>query len=200
MHLKHTISCSLHVHRVVQLSPQSILEQILITPKRNAMLISTHSFSQPSAPGNHYSTFFFYRAGCACVWLCVCTHVCVCVWVYTQLLNRIQLFGTPWTGSSVHGILWQGYWSALPWPPPGDLPNPRTEPTPPVSPYWQGDSLPLSAWKSLYSWTAFKSAYAHHASSCEHRTWFCTLLSTCSVLLNLHPFFFSFSSFGTQLK
>ena len=123
---------------------------------------------------------------------CVCAHmcVCVCVCVYTQLLNRIQLFGTPWTGSFVHGILWQGYWSALPWPPPGDLPNPRTEPTPPVSPYWQGDSLPLSAWKSLYSWTAFKSAYAHHASSCEHRTWFCTLLSTCSVLLNLHPFFF----------
>ena len=84
-----------------------------------------------------------------CVCDCVCARMCVRVCVYTQLLSRIQLFGTPWTGSSVHGILRQGYWRALPCPPPGDLPNPRTEPTPPVSPYWQGDSLPLSAWKSL---------------------------------------------------
>jgi len=27
-------------------------------------------------------------------------------------------------GSSVHGILWQEYWSALPFPHPGDLSNP----------------------------------------------------------------------------
>ena len=32
-------------------------------------------------------------------------------------------------GSSVHGILRQEYWSELPCPPPGDLPNLGTEPT-----------------------------------------------------------------------
>ena len=31
-------------------------------------------------------------------------------------------------GSSVHGILQQEYQSGLPCPPPGDLPNPGTEP------------------------------------------------------------------------
>ena len=43
----------------------------------------------------------------------------------------------------------QEYWSGLPFPPPGDLPNPETEPTPPVSPALQVDSLspePLGRW------------------------------------------------------
>ena len=31
-------------------------------------------------------------------------------------------------GPSVHGILKQEYWSGLPRPPPGDLPDPRIEP------------------------------------------------------------------------
>ena len=35
----------------------------------------------------------------------------------------------------------QEYWSGLPFPSPGDLPDPGTEP---VSPAWQVDSLPLS--------------------------------------------------------
>ena len=35
----------------------------------------------------------------------------------------------------------QGYWSESPFPPPGDLPNPRIEP---VSPAWQVCLLPLS--------------------------------------------------------
>ena len=36
---------------------------------------------------------------------------------------------------------WQEYWSGLPCPPPGDLPNPGIEPTPPAL---QADSLLLS--------------------------------------------------------
>jgi len=35
----------------------------------------------------------------------------------------------------------QDYWGGLPFPPPGDLPNPGNEA---VSPAWQADSLPLS--------------------------------------------------------
>ena len=41
--------------------------------------------------------------------------------------------------SSVHGILWQEYWSGLPFPSPGDLLNPGLKPQ---SPALQADSLP----------------------------------------------------------
>ena len=36
----------------------------------------------------------------------------------------------------------QEYWSGLPCPPPGDLPDPGIEPVPPVSPALHADSLP----------------------------------------------------------
>ena len=67
------------------------------------------------------------------------------------MLNRfscIRLFGTPWT--VVHqaplstGFSRQEYWSGLPCPPPGDLPNLGIEPTSPMAPTLQVDSLPLS--------------------------------------------------------
>ena len=62
----------------------------------------------------------------------------VCVWV----LSCIQFFGTPWTGMGViaHGTslsMWfsrQEYWSGLPFPFPGDLPDPGIEPTSLASP------------------------------------------------------------------
>ena len=44
-------------------------------------------------------------------------------------------------GSSVHGLLQQEYWSGLPCPFPGDLPNPGIEP---MFMHWQLYSLPLS--------------------------------------------------------
>ena len=44
------------------------------------------------------------------------------------------------------GFSRQEYWSGLPFPSPGDLPDPGTEP---MSPSWQADSLPLSHGKPL---------------------------------------------------
>ena len=44
----------------------------------------------------------------------------------------------PWTGNSIHGIFWQDYWSGLPLPSPGDLPNPGIKPR---FPTLQADSL-----------------------------------------------------------
>ena len=44
-------------------------------------------------------------------------------------------------GSSVHGILQVRYWSGLPCPPLGDLPNPGIKP---ISPALQVDYLPLA--------------------------------------------------------
>ena len=62
-----------------------------------------------------------------------------------QSLSCVQLFVTPQTVAhqaplSV-GFPRQERWSELPFPPPGDLPNPVIKPK---SPAWQEDSLPLS--------------------------------------------------------
>ena len=59
-----------------------------------------------------------------------------------KLLSRAQLFATPWTVAyqappSV-GFSRQEYWSGLPFPPPGDLPNPGIEPG---SPALQADAV-----------------------------------------------------------
>ena len=45
-------------------------------------------------------------------------------------------------GSSVLGFFRQEYWSGLPFPPPGDLPNPGIEPTSPTSPELAGGLFP----------------------------------------------------------
>ena len=61
--------------------------------------------------------------------------------------SPIQLFASPW--STAHqaplsmGFSRQEYWSGLPCPPPGDLPEPGVEPTSPESPGFQAISLPL---------------------------------------------------------
>ena len=60
-----------------------------------------------------------------------------------KLLSYVRLFSTPWIVAcqappSV-GFSSQEYWSALPFPSPGDLPDPGIEPR---SPPLQADSLP----------------------------------------------------------
>ena len=60
--------------------------------------------------------------------------------------SDILLFVTPQTVPCQTplsmGFFSQEYWSGLPFPPPGDLPDPRIEPMPPVSPALPVDSLP----------------------------------------------------------
>ena len=57
-------------------------------------------------------------------------------------LSHIQLFVTPWTvahrAPASMGFFRQEYWSGVPCPPPGDLPNPGIEPR---SPALQADAL-----------------------------------------------------------
>ena len=60
-----------------------------------------------------------------------------------QSLTHVQLFVTPWTVSLHQAPLSmefsrQEYWSGLPFPPPGNLPNPGMELTSPVSPALAG--------------------------------------------------------------
>ena len=54
------------------------------------------------------------------------------------MLNHVQLFATLWTISCQAPLSMeffrQEYWSGLPFPSPGDLPNPGTESVSPASP------------------------------------------------------------------
>ena len=56
---------------------------------------------------------------------------------YVCVLSRVQLSVTPWTVARQAplsmGFSTQKYWSGLPFPPPGNLPNPEIEPASPVS-------------------------------------------------------------------
>ena len=50
-------------------------------------------------------------------------------------------------GSLSMGLPWQGYWSGLPFPTPGDLPDPGIEPSSPMSPALQAD-YHCTAWEA----------------------------------------------------
>ena len=60
----------------------------------------------------------------------------------------VRFFVTPWTVAQQAplpmGFSRQEHWSGLPFPPPGDLPNPGIESVSLVAPTLQVDSLPLS--------------------------------------------------------
>ena len=65
-----------------------------------------------------------------------------------SLSSCVQLFVTPWTIACQAplsiGFSWQEYWNGLPYPPPGDLPDPGIKPASPGLLHCQVDSLPLS--------------------------------------------------------
>ena len=59
-------------------------------------------------------------------------NLCVCVCVYTQSLSHVRVFATPWTVAGwappSMGFPRQKYWSRLPFPPPGNFPDPGIKP------------------------------------------------------------------------
>ena len=80
--------------------------------------------------------------------------MCVCVCVYTQLLSCVQLFATPWTVARQAplsmGFSRQEYWSRLPFPTWGDLPNLGIEPEFLASPALAGRFFTIiAAWEPL---------------------------------------------------
>ena len=62
---------------------------------------------------------------------------------------QLSLFVTLWTVAHQAplsmGFSKQEYWSGLPCPPPGDLPDPGIEPSSPAFPALQVDSLPIDS-------------------------------------------------------
>ena len=74
-------------------------------------------------------------------------------WSEVKLLSRIRLFATPWTvayqASPSMGFSRKEYWSELPFPSPGDLPDPGIEPG---SPTFQTDPLTSEPPGKPYDW------------------------------------------------
>ena len=72
----------------------------------------------------------------------------VCAWC-AQSLTCVQLFATLWTVTLQAPLPMefsrQEHWSGLPFPPPGDLPSQRIEPTSLVSPELEGGFFTTSA-------------------------------------------------------
>ena len=95
-------------------------------------------FIPPVQPGSNEEWLSYV---CVCVfYMCVRIHAAA-----IQCTRHVWLLAAPWTAAhqaplSV-GFLRQGYWSGVPFPSPGGLPDPGTEST---SLHWQANSVPPS--------------------------------------------------------
>ena len=85
--------------------------------------------------------------------------------MHAKLLSRIRLFEIPWTVAHQAplsmGFSRQEYWSGLPFPSPGELPDPGIEPESLVSPSLAGRFFtPGATWATVpgvaKSWTRLK--------------------------------------------
>ena len=76
------------------------------------------------------------------VYNCIPIYCGINMKVKVKLLSHVQLFATPWTvalqAPPSMGFSRKEYWSGLPFPSPGDLPDPGIEPR---SPTLQADAL-----------------------------------------------------------
>ena len=93
-------------------------------------------------PGLHRPfSLNFYQVIHSFVWLCDYCALTECVYMLSYS-GHAWLFATLWTVAG-QGLLStefsrQEYWSGLPYPPPGDLPDPGMEPASPISAAWVG--------------------------------------------------------------
>ena len=136
-------------------------------------------------------SWVWYRVVAASVW-CTTTQVgCACV------LSCIRLFVTPRTVAHQAplsmGFSRREYWSGLPFPPPGDLPNPGIEPVSLVSPALAGRFLttappgkPLLGEGSNYHALGWKQSNSKGLISqvCNCFTFIMTVQFSCSVVSN----------------
>ena len=81
--------------------------------------------------------------------------------VCAQLLDCVQLFAIPWTvahQAMSMGFSRQEYWSGLPFPTPGDLPDPGIEPASLASPALTGGFFTVvtpGKLENLYSYSCY---------------------------------------------
>ena len=81
--------------------------------------------------------------------------------------RQVQLFEMLWTVAPQAplsmGFSRQEYWSELPCPPPGDLPDPGIKPTSLMAPVFQVDSLPEPLGKSFDYYDYLKISCFHNS-------------------------------------
>ena len=96
--------------------------------------------------------------------------VCVCAQARAQLLSHVRSFATPWTvahqAPPSMEFSRQEYWSGLPFPSPGDLPDPEIEPE---SPALQADTLPSEP-PGKYHCIMYHNLCTHGDTDLENRT------------------------------
>ena len=68
--------------------------------------------------------------------MCVCVHVHMRAWSFSHVRLFVILWTVAYQVPLSMGFSRQDYWSGLPCPPPGDLPNPSTESISLMSPAW----------------------------------------------------------------
>ena len=108
-------------------------ERSIILSNSNSRVLNFQNVSNPYYISTCRSYYFYLQMKCE-----------------VQSLSRVRLFATPWTVACQAplsmGFSRQEYWSGLPFPSPGDLPNPGIEPG---SPALQADAFTLSHQGSL---------------------------------------------------
>ena len=82
------------------------------------------------------------------------TQAILTIKILVVVLSHVQLFVNPWTVAHQAPLSVefsrQEYWSGLPFPPPGDPPNPGIKPESPASPALAGGSFTTYAtWEAL---------------------------------------------------
>ena len=92
-----------------------------------------HKSSPSLAPGSKETTNMNYCKSC------MCAQSCLTLWDSWTAAHKAPLS---------MGFSRKEYWSGLPFPPPGDIPDSGIEPTSPMSPALQRDSLPLGHLRS----------------------------------------------------
>ena len=89
------------------------------------------------------------------------SHICKTLYlsqffVAVQWLSHVQLFATLWAiapqAPLSMGFPRQEYWSGVPFPSPGDLPDPRIEPTSLASPALAGGCFTTEPSGKAYKW------------------------------------------------
>ena len=122
------MNCSLPGSSVLEISQARILEWVAISSSRYLFNpgIEPTSLAYPvwqtdSLPLSHLGGPFS----------CISHYLCDML-SWAKSLSRVRLFATPWTAAyqapPSMGFFRQEYWSGLPFPSPGDLPNPGIEP------------------------------------------------------------------------
>ena len=126
------MNCSLPGSSVLEISQARILEWVAISSSRYLFNpgIEPTSLAYPvwqtdSLPLSHLGGPFS----------CISHYLCDML-SWAKSLSRVRLFATPWTAAyqapPSMGFFRQEYWSGLPFPSPGDLPNPGIKPRSPT--------------------------------------------------------------------